>query len=34
LRVTADELDFDTNTRFVKMRGNIKMVISTEQTFE
>ena len=34
LRVTADELDFDTNTRFVKMRGNITMVISTEQTFE
>lgn len=34
LSVSADELQFDTNTRNGKLRGNIKMVVSTDQTFE
>jgi len=34
LRVTADSLEFDTNTRFGKLRGNIKMVVATDKAFE
>lgn len=34
LSVSADELQFDTNTRLGKLRGNIKMTISTDQVFE
>lgn len=33
-RVTADSLEFDTNTRFGKLRGNIKMVVATDKAFE
>lgn len=34
LRVTADSLEFDTNTRFGKLRGNIKMVVATDKAFQ
>jgi hypothetical protein len=30
--ITGDSIEFNTKTRFGKMRGNIKMVISTEDT--
>ncbi|MFM8766080.1 MAG: hypothetical protein ACKOHM_05745 [Spartobacteria bacterium] len=32
--ITGDSIEFNTKTRFGTMRGNVKMVISTEESFK